>query len=147
MSRFSNDDPARHAEIGLCVLLAAADGDVSESEIGALSSRLGTIVGDEFSALALGAIVEVEISKMSELGPERYVRTLVDRLPLARRGPALRGALVVAFADGLAPEEEGMFRDVAFELGIEDSAVEAMLAEVRSGATNPPSSPPPPPSS
>jgi len=99
-------DPARQAEIGLCVLLAAADGDVSESEIGALSSRLGSLVGDEVPAIALGAIVDAEIEQMGNLGPDRYVRTLVDRLPEARRRAALRGALVIACADGLAPEEE-----------------------------------------
>ncbi len=125
------DDPARQAEIGLCVLLAAADGDVSENEIHALSSRLGSIVGDAYPAIVLGLIVESEISKMGELGPDRYVQTLVDRLPHARRVPALRGALVVACADGLAPEEEQMFRDVAMELGIEAATADAMLAEAR----------------
>lgn len=124
-------ETSRRAEIGLCVLLAAADGDVSEQEIGALSSRLGALVGDEFPAIALGAIVEDEIAKMGQLGPERYVRTLADRLPQSRRAPALRGALVVACADGLAPEEERMFRDVALELGIESTDADAMLAEVR----------------
>ena len=128
--RTDTDDPARHAEIGLCVLLAAADGDISEVEIGALSSRLGALVGDEFPAIALGAIVESEISRMGELGPERYIRTLVDRLPHERRAPALRGALVVALADGLAPEEERMFRDVAVELGVDGGTAEAILDEV-----------------
>ena len=132
-------DPSRHAEIGLCVLLAAADGDVSEREIGALSSRLGSIVGDEFPPIVLGAIVESEISKMGELGPDRYVRTLVERLPQARRLAALRGALVVAFSDGLAPEEERMFRDVAIELGIEGTTAETMLNDVRSNIPSPPS--------
>ncbi len=133
-------DSARHAEIGLCVLLAAADGDISESEIGALSSRLGRLLGDGYPAIALGVIVEAEISKMGELGPDRYVRTLVDRLPQARRLAALRGALVVAFADGLAPEEERMFRDVAIELGIEGGVIERMLDEVGRGIPGPPSS-------
>jgi tellurite resistance protein len=125
------EDDARRAEIGLCVLLAAADGDVSEREIGALSSRLGSIVGDDYPAIALAVIVEAEIAQMGELGPERYVGRLVDRLPQARRIPALRGALLVACADGLAPEEERMFRDVALELGIEAAAVDAMLEEVQ----------------
>ncbi|OJY26752.1 MAG: hypothetical protein BGO98_07015 [Myxococcales bacterium 68-20] len=139
MQHPSVNDPARHAEIGLCVLLAVADGDISEGEIGALSSRLGSLVGDEVPAIALGAIVESEISKMSALGPDRYVRTLVDRLPRARRQAALRGALVVAFADGLAPEEERMFRDVAIELGIEGPTADTMLDEVRGGVPGPPS--------
>jgi tellurite resistance protein len=127
------NDLVRQAEIGLCVLLAAADGDVSEQEIGALSSRVGRLVGDEFPAIAIGMIVEGEISKMSELGPERYITTLVNRLPEPRRAPALRGALVVAASDGLAPEEESMFRDVAVELGIAKGEADKMLDEVRSG--------------
>jgi uncharacterized tellurite resistance protein B-like protein len=139
MQHPSADDPARHAEIGLCVLLAVADGDVSEREIGALSSRLGSLVGDEFPAMVLGAIVEAEISRMGAIGPDRYVRTLADRLPQTRRLAALRGALVVAFADGLAPEEEQMFRDVAIELGVEGATAEAMLADVRCGLPAPPS--------
>lgn len=128
------DEPARRAEIGLCVLLAAADGDVSEQEIGALSSRLGSLVGDDYPVVVLGAIVEAEIAKMGELGPDHYVRTLVQRLPQTRRPAALRGALAVAGADGLAPEEERMFRDVAAELGIEAADADAMLAEVRTRA-------------
>ena len=127
-------DPARRAEVGLCVLLAAADGDVSEREIRALSSRLGSLLGDDYPAVALAVVVEAELTQMGALGPDRYVETLAQRLPAERRSRALRGALAVAFADGLAPEEETMFRDVALELGIEAAAVEAILSEVRSGA-------------
>jgi uncharacterized tellurite resistance protein B-like protein len=129
-------DEPRHAEIGLCVLLAAADGDVSEKEIGALSSRLGSLLGDEYPAIALGAIVESELDKMGNLGPDRYVRSIVERLPHGRRAPALRGALVIACADGLAPEEERMFFDVASELGIEEPTARAMLAEIASPASS-----------
>ena len=127
-------NPAREAEIGLCVLLAAADGDISEQEIGALSSRLGAIVGDDCSAIVLGVIVEDEVSRMGDIGPERYVRTLVDRLPEGRRIAALRGALLVACADGLAPEEERMFLDVATELGVASATAEALLSEARAGS-------------
>jgi tellurite resistance protein len=127
------DDAIQGAEIGLCVLLAASDGEVSDREIGALSSRLAKILGEEFPAVAVGVIVDTEIDRMSRLGPERYIGSLVQRLPEERRRRALRGALVVAAADGLAPEEERMFRDVATELGIDDAAAEAMLDEVRHG--------------
>lgn len=128
-----DDDAARRAEVGLCVLLAAADGDVSEREIGALSTRLGRVLGETFPAIVLASMVEDEIGRMSELGPDRYVTSLVERLPEARRLPALRGALVVACADGLAPEEESMFRDVATELGLVAAAAETLLADVRAG--------------
>lgn len=125
------DNPARHAEVGLCVLLAAADGDVSDREVAALSTRLGSLTGDDFPAIALAAIVDAEILTMSELGPDRYVDTLVARLPVVRRAAALRGALVIACIDGLAPEEERMFRDVASALGIDGPATEEMLASVQ----------------
>ena len=52
-----------------------------------------------------------------------------------RRAPALRGALAVACADGLAPEEERMFLDVALELGIDGAAADAMLAEAKGAAS------------
>lgn len=127
----NSQDRSRHAEIGLCVLLAAADGDISEREIGALSSRLGTLVGDDFPAIALAAIVDSEIERMGAIGPDRYIRTLVERIPAPRRLPALRGALVVASADGLAPEEERMFFDVATELAIEHADAALVLEDVR----------------
>lgn len=132
MKALSLDD-AQHAEIGLCVLLVLADGDISEGEIGALSSRLGRLLGDDFSAIALAAIIEGEIDALSRIGPDRYIRRLVERLPEKRRARALRGALSIAFADGLAPEEESMFRDVATELGFASDAAAAMLDEVRRG--------------
>jgi hypothetical protein len=124
-------DPARQAEIGLCVLLAVSDGDISEDEIRALSSRLGCLLGDDFPAIAVASIVDAEISRMSNVGPDRYVESLVARLPKGRRKTALRGALTVAFADGLAPEEEQMFFDVAAQLHVERAEVERMLSEQR----------------
>jgi tellurite resistance protein len=120
------------------VLLAVADGDVSEKEIGALSTRLGSLFGDDFPAVALGAMVDAEISKMGDLGLERYVKTLVERLPQSRRAQALRGALTVAYADGLAPEEESMFRDVATELGLDAATANTMLADIRARASSNP---------
>lgn len=136
MSTESAAELARDAEVGLCVLLAAADGDVSDREVGALSSRLGRLLGEDFSAVALGAIVTSELARMSALGPERYVRTLVARLPDDRRLVALRGALTIAAADGLAPEEEHMFRDVARELGVDEGAAEGLLDEVRRSSSS-----------
>lgn len=119
------------AEIGLCLLLAAADGDVSEREIAALSTRLGTLLGDDYPALAAGLIADGELDRMSALGPDRYVESLAARIPAARRTRALRAALAVAHADGLAPEEERMFRDVAAALGMTSTDADAILDEVR----------------
>lgn len=125
----SETGDTKRAEIGLCLLLAAADGDVSEQEIGALSTRLGTLLGDEYPALAAGIIADGEIDRMGELGPDRYVASLAGRIPEPRRKRALRAALHVALADGLAPEEERMFRDAAAALGLTPEEADALLAE------------------
>lgn len=127
----------KRAEIGLCLLLAAADGDISEQEIGALSARLGTLLGEDYPALAAGVIADGEIDRMGQLGPERYVRALATRIPEARRRRALHAALVVAHADGLAPEEESMFRDAAAALGFDAAEAEEMLDAVKRGSTRP----------
>jgi tellurite resistance protein len=121
------------AEIGLCLLLAAADGDVSEQEIGALSTRLGTLLGDDYPAIATGVIADGEIDRMAEMGPDRYVASLAKRIPADRRERALKAALAVASADGLAPEEERMFRDCAAAMGMSVDQTERLLAEVTSG--------------
>lgn len=132
--RNGRESEEKRAEIGLCLLLAAADGDVSEQEIGALSSRLGTLLGDDYPALAAGVIADGEIDRMGSLGPDRYVASLASRISEPRRKRALRAALVVAHADGLAPEEERMFRDAAAALGMTDNEAEELLAEVRNEA-------------
>jgi tellurite resistance protein len=136
----ATDDTARRAEIGLCVLLAASDGDISEREIGALATRLGSVLGEMFPAMALAMLVEEEIASISELGPDGYVASLAARLPeeAGRREGALAGALAVAAADGLAPEEEQMFRDVARALGIDVPAAERILADVDGGKPSEP---------
>lgn len=120
----------KRAEIGLCLLLAAADGDVSEQEIGALSARLGSLLGEDYPALAAGVIADGEIERMGQLGPERYVRALALRIPEDRRRRALHAALLVADADGLAPEEVSMFRDAADALGFSAAEADEMLGDL-----------------
>jgi uncharacterized tellurite resistance protein B-like protein len=116
------------AEIGLCLMLAAADGVISEREIGALSTRLGQLLGDEVTLLALEAVVQGEICALDELGPDAYLETLGARIPEHRRHLALAAAARVAFADGIAPEEAESLREAAAALGVADEEVEAMLA-------------------
>lgn len=127
----------KRAEIGLCLLLAAADGDISETEIGALSARLGALLGEDYPALAAGVIADGEIDRMGQLGPDRYVATLATRIPEPRRKRALHAALVVAHADGLAPEEESMFRDAAAALGFDEAEAQSMLDDVKRGSVRP----------
>lgn len=120
-------DPSKRAEIGLCLMLAAADGQVSEQEIGALSTRLGVILGDDASTAELWGAVEAEIRALDELGPDDYTATLAERIPPERRLSALAGALDVAFADGLAPEEEQTLRETAVALGLHEDEVTSLL--------------------
>jgi tellurite resistance protein len=121
------DEAAKRAEIGLCLMLAAADGEISAAEIGALSTRLGRLLGDDVGARLLTSVIESEIQALDDLGPDAYIATLVARLPEAARMPTLRSALGVAFADGLAPEEEETFREVAAALGVDSLEADSML--------------------
>ncbi|CAN5925028.1 hypothetical protein BH11MYX4_BH11MYX4_30930 [soil metagenome] len=119
------------AEIGLCLLFAAVDGEISEQELGALSERLGVLLGDDFDPMQLPALVEGEMGTIEELGVDDYVARLPARIPLEHRSEAVRAACVVACADGLAPEEEEVVRQVCAILAID---ADAMIERV--GARN-----------
>jgi len=110
------------AEIGLCLLLSAVDGEISEAEVGALSTRVGQLLGDDFDPMRLPAMLDGELEKIAALGVDDYIKALPARIGPTRRRIALEAALKVARADGLAPEEEEVFRQVAevLELDAED---------------------------
>jgi tellurite resistance protein len=124
----------KRAEIGLCVLLAAADGDVSQSEIDELSRRLGSLLGDAYPPLAIGVAVDEEIGRMHELGAEGYIESLASRLDGKDVIPTLRAALAIAGADGLAAEEVQMFHDVADVFGLKRADADALLAKAQEKA-------------
>jgi uncharacterized tellurite resistance protein B-like protein len=111
------------AEIGLCLLFAAVDGEISEQELGALSDRLGVLLGDDFDPMLLPALVEGEMGTIEELGVDAYVARLPDRIPVERRVEAVRAACAVACADGLAPEEEEVVRQVCAIFAIDAGAM------------------------
>ena len=111
------------AEIGLCLLFAAVDGEISEKELAALSNRVGHLVGDDFDVMRLPALVEGELGSMEELGVDDYVARLPSRIPEKRRYEAVRAACVVACADGLAPEEEEVVRQVCGVLSVDADKV------------------------
>lgn len=107
------------AEIGLCILFSAVDGEISEKEIGALSNRVGHLLGDDFDVMRLPALLDGELGSISEFGVDDYVAKLPARIPAARRYEAVRAACVVACADGLAPEEEEVVRQVCVVLEVD----------------------------
>ena len=111
------------AEIGLCLLFSAVDGEISEKELAALTSRIGHLVGDDFDVMRLPALVEGELGSMEELGVDDYVARLPQRIPEPRRYEAVRAACAVACADGLAPEEEEVVRQVCGILSIDADEV------------------------
>jgi len=117
------------AEIGLCLLFAAVDGEISEQELGALSDRVGVLLGDDFDPMRLPELVEGEMGTIEELGVDDYVAQLPDRIPIEHRFEAVRAACVVACADGLAPEEEEVVRQVCAILAIDaDGMIERVGA-------------------
>ncbi|HEY8078013.1 MAG TPA: tellurite resistance TerB family protein [Labilithrix sp.] len=96
------------AEIGLCLLFSAADGEISEAELFALTTRVGHLLGDDFPIGRLQGLVETELSTIGEMGADAYVASLAQRIEPDRRFEAVRAACKVACADGLSPEEEEM---------------------------------------
>lgn len=111
------------AEIGLCLLLSAADGEISDEELGALTSRIGELLGDDFAPARLSALVDGELSRIADAGADGYVASLVDRIPAARRQEAMEAACSIACADGLSPEEEEMLRLAGKALDVDVDAV------------------------
>lgn len=118
------------AEIGLCLLLAGADGEISERELSVLTTSVGRLVGDEFDPVALGLLVDEELRTIDVSGIDAYVQDLPARIPVPRRLTALAVACTVACADGLSEEEEERLREVSGALGIPfDAVLEASCAE------------------
>lgn len=111
------------AEIGLCLLLSAADGEISDEELGALTSRIGELLGDDFVPTRLSALVDGELSRIADAGADAYVASLAERIPPARRQEAMEAACSIACADGLSAEEEEMLRLAAKALDVDVDAV------------------------
>lgn len=130
---------AHRAEIGLCLLFACADGDVSDPEVGALSARFGALLGELVSPFLMHEVLLSEMAELDALGPDEYVAGIAARLPSASRTPALENALRVALADGLSEHEKQSFREAAAALGLPAARAEAMLARAaRLGSDVPP---------
>ena len=121
------------AEIGLCLLFAAVDGEISEREIGALSTRVGVLLGDDFDPMRLPAILERELGSIGNLGVDDYVAKLPQRIAEPRRFEAVRAACAVACSDGLAPEEEEVVRQVCTVLSIDAEAIIAQSCKGKKG--------------
>lgn len=118
-----NHSNSIEAEIGLCLLFAAVDGEISEEEVGALSEHMGILLGDDFDPMALPSLVEAEMATIAAIGVDEYIERLPKRIPDPRRLPAVRAACSVALADGLAPEEEEIMRQVCEALFVDANAV------------------------
>lgn len=119
------------AEIGLCLLFSAVDGEISEIELASLSDRVGRLLGDDFDPMALPELVEGEMTAISDQGVDDYVAGLPARIHEARRFEAVRAACVVACADGLAPEEDEVVRQVCRALSLDpDDVIDAASVRI-----------------
>lgn len=114
------------AEVGLCLLLAAADGEVSDDELLVLTTRIGKLMGDDFVG-GLEDLVEGELHAISDGGVDAYLAALSARIAEPRRVEALRAACEVACADGLSPEEEDMLRAAGRALDVDVAAIVGMI--------------------
>ena len=122
------------AEIGLCLLLSAVDGEITDEELAALTTRIGELLGDNFSPMKLPALIDRELASIGVYGVDDYVSKLPGRILPERRIEALRAATLVAIADGLAPEEEEVLRQVAVALELDADAIIADAKKQSSGS-------------
>lgn len=122
------------AEIGLCLLLSAVDGEISDEELAALTTRIGELLGDNFSPMKLPALIDRELASIGVYGVDDYVSKLPGRILPERRIEALRAATLVAIADGLAPEEEEVLRQVAVALELDADAIIADAKKQSAGS-------------
>lgn len=121
---------AKRAEIGLCLMLACADGQVSDAEVGALSARVGALLGELVSPFLMHEILLAEMASLDAIGPDDYLASLAARLPEDARPHALENALRVALADGLTEDERTSFLEAASALGLDETRARAMLARL-----------------
>ncbi len=120
------------AEIGLCLLLSAVDGEISDQELAALTTRIGVLLGETFDPMRLPALIDGELERIGGLGVDDYLVELSKRIVPERRYEALRAACAVAIADGLAPEEDEVLRQAARALELD---ADAILEDVRAKPT------------
>jgi uncharacterized tellurite resistance protein B-like protein len=111
------------AEVGLCLLLAAADGEISDDELAVLTTRVGKLLGDDFPLRDLEGVLEGEMEAIAEVGVDAYLDKLAARIEPERRFEALRAACEVACADGLSPEEEEMLRAAGVALEVDVATI------------------------
>ncbi len=138
-NRASGDErrDAQSARVGLCLMLAAADGEISDREVAVLSARLGEILGDDSTLGELQQILEGEMRALDELGPEDYMSTLTERIPREARASALFAAVRVAAADGLAPEEREAAHEAAAAFGMTADAANVLFERALAMSTRP----------
>ncbi len=107
------------AEVGLCLYLAGADGDVSAEELTELREKIRAMAEKGTSDGILDTLVDAERGEIDDQGRPAYLAKLKDRIEASRREPALRAAVDVAFADVLTVEEDRCVREVVKALGLE----------------------------
>jgi uncharacterized tellurite resistance protein B-like protein len=115
----------QQAEIGLCLLIANADGEISDEEIAELKVKIHAHTEGQKDE-EVDATIAKERAVMTEKGVDAFLASIVERIPEAKREAALRSAVDVAFADMLTSEEDGFVRKVAKALGVKESVVDEM---------------------
>ena len=117
--------PEQQAEIGLCLLIANADGEISDEEIAELKVKIHAHAEGQKDD-EVDATIAKERAVMTEKGVDPFLASIVLRIPEAKREAALRSAVDVAFADMLTSEEDAFVRKVAKALGVKESVVDEM---------------------
>lgn len=113
---------------GICAmaaLVAAADGDIEDSEVESILTALSThtILGQAFSASEVERELDKQLKRANggmagKFALKREITEMKDKNPTDELEMALMIAIDVAMADGeLEPEEKPVLQDLAKRLG------------------------------
>jgi tellurite resistance protein len=119
--------------IDLGVLVANADGNITQSERAMLYQVFQALLDTELTAEVVDALVSASVEVMELAGMEaraRLVATILHDCDAAE--PGLRVALAIAFcSEGLSDAERAVIDRIAEAAEVPQSRVEELVAEMR----------------
>jgi tellurite resistance protein len=120
--------------IDLGVIIAAADGEITETELEALRSVVGTLLGEKLKPEVVAHLVQASYEVLKQAGTEprvRLIAEILDDCHAVEQG--LIVALAVAFADrGVNEAEKRVLSMLARAARLPEARVDELVAEVGS---------------
>lgn len=116
---------------GACYCIAAADGELHESEVRLLTEQVHELAGSGLSFDEIEGMVKVAHEELARVGLDGYLRGLGRGLSAEARSQLLGAAAAIAAADGtLAKEERHVYFKLAAALDFARDKADVILSAV-----------------